>query len=378
MPKRKSPPKATTEAKEEMDVKATDDAAEKEEITDTGDVEMNENTEAGDVETNEDTEVGDENEETDDGIPLFIPSLNEFHRDLGESYNPRTLNVGPVSFTDLNRGKLSLVIQKADYCQVKLAKKDGVLKGYLELMFESEEVATSCLSELESYKEKDVIVKHLKRVDDKPVDVSDIKASLDITTKINSDAVAERIVVVTQLPTEVTAEEIKEKIKEATSVMFPQSQLTNERKSYAYVELPYHRNAQYHNGWNLTFGEQKSKCRMLEQIPKVGNVLADLRKFESRVEKKEPLDPIARWQLKELLKHGIHYSRSEYIDAEKKESLNSLMEAGRTCMAIKGDKTGKKPIDLSNMSQLEAQDILKSLTALNRNKKFKRGRNQRW
>jgi len=372
MAKRKAtpPPKAT-------DVEEVKEETEVEEEAANGD----------DVEMKEDAEAGEEKEAKKDGIPLFIPSLNEFYRELGENYNPRTLMVGPVKFTELNRGKLSIVTQKAEFCQVKLAKQDGVLQGYLELMFESEEQATSCLVELESYKANGVIVKHLKRVEDKAVDIADIRDSLSITSKMdNSSSAAERCIVVTQLPSEVTAEEIKEKIKEATTVVLPCSHVTNERKSYAYVELPYFRNAKYHSGWNLTFGEKKSKCHMLERIPKVGNVIGELKKYQKRVEKKEVLDQTAKQSLKELLNHGVHYERSEYVDDEKKESLKSLMEACRPGMKNSGNKQGKKGnaggnkgqgMNLSNLGQLDALNLLSALSALN-SKKPKMARNQRW
>lgn len=357
MAKRKATPAAATTEKEQPEVTVTDES----------DVEMKE-------------EVADE-KETTDRIPLFIPSLNEFRKDLGLSYDNRTLMIGPVKFTDLNRGKLSIVVQKADYCQVKLAKQDnGVLQGYLELMYNSESLALSCLSELDSYKNSGVIVKHMIHVDNKVIDDEDVKASIGLNGKIeNSDASAEKVVVLSQLSPSITIEDIKEKIPEAKTVLFPVSHITNERKSYAFVEVPQYKNVKYHDGWSVTFGEQKSKCHKLERIPKVINVLKDLRKFKGRLDKKEQLDSLAKAELKALNNYGIHYQRSEWVDEEKKESLKTLsgdiskgMRGQRnqnSQSGYSGNNSGNMGINFNNLA------LLSALSAL---KKPKMVRNQRW
>jgi len=344
------------------------------------------------VENGSDVEMKDEAENGDDKadkIPLFIPSINEFRKDLGYNYDSRTLMVGPVKFNELNRGKLSIVTQKAEYVQVKLAKQgNNDLQGYLELMFPTEAHAVACMGELDAYKNNGVVVKHMKHVDNKPVDVDDVRAALGGRGKIdNSDAAAEKVVVVSQLPPEVTAEEIKEQIKEATTVVFPNSHVTNERKSYAYVEVPLYKNVRYHDGWNLKFGENKCKCKKLERIPKVTEVLRDLRKYKQRLVKKEQLDALAKEELNTLHKYGTHYERSEWVDDEKKESLKELLETYRTAKQSQGNnKGGFKRNRGNNSSGMSASQLTASLTLLSAlsggslgfNKKQKFGKNQRW
>jgi len=377
MAKRKAtPPKAAEPVVKEEETESTNGS--------NTDVEMKEEDNEADVDDKE-------TEEKKEVTPLFVPSINEFRRDLGHYYNSRTLIVGPVKFTELNRGKLSIVTQKAEFCQVKLAKGDnGVLQGYIELVFESEDQAVSALAELESYTSTGVIIKHMKYVDNKPVDIEDVVSqSIGLNGKIeNTDASAEKVLVVSQLPADVTAADIKEKLKEARTVLFPVSHVTGEKKSYAYVELPFYKNVKYHEGWNLTFGEHKSKCKILERIPKVQEVLRDLRNLKPRFQKKEDLGVIGIQELKSLMRHGTHFQRSEWVDDEKKESLKTLLEASRTYLKSRSQKNFKsnrpnnKPMQLnSNLSQL--QTSLSLLAALSNSnsfggKKQKMGRNQRW
>jgi len=367
MAKRKAtPPKAAEPVKEEHDAEENGD-----------DIEMKDETDNND---------GD----SKDANPLFVPSINEFRKDLGHYYNSRTLMVGPVKFTELNRGKLSIVTQKAEYCQVKLAKNEtGVLQGYLELVFETEDMAVTNKADLEKSVDSTVMVKHMKQVDGKPVDIEDlISESVGVNGKIdNTDSAAEKMLVVTQLPADATAASIKEHIKEARSVLFPLSHVTNERKNYAYVEVPYYKNVKYHNGWNVKFGEHKSKCFSMEKIPRVMDVLKDLRSYKPTLKKNEELDVMTKQELKMLQRHSIHYQRSEWVDDSRKESLKELSELVRNAISNrnkgntqKNFKSKQSNQNAGNLSQLTS--TLSLLSALNNissfQKKPKFQRNQRW
>lgn len=263
-------------------------------------------------------------------FPLFIPSLEEFHKDMDYHYNSKTLMVGPVQLSDLSNEKLFGVMQEAEFFQIKFAKvEDGSFQGYVEMIYSSEEAADVCTQEITELKDAGIIVKHLRSEGEVPVDCDDIKSTTNSFQQIENTATqAEKLIVVSQLPDEITEENIRESLPESKTIVFPHSHITNERKRYCYVEMATKDLVNQQNGKSLTFGEFSCKTKKIEDLPRVEYVLKQLKTYENILQAKDPIIDDTE-KLNDLHRYGTHYERSEYVTEENKKKLGSILELVR-------------------------------------------------
>jgi len=289
------------------------------------------------------TKPGKKWEKKEPQFPLFIPSLDEFHKDMNFHYNSKTLMVGPVQLSDLSNEKLFGVMQEADFFQIKFAKiEDGSFQGYVEMIYASEEAADVCTQEIGELKDTGIIVKHLKADGDVPVDCEDIKSTTQAFQQIeNTATAAEKLIVVSQLPDDMTEEKIRESLPESKTIVFPYSHITAERKRYCYVELPNKDLVNQQNGKSLTFGEYSCKTKKIEDLPRVDYVLKQLKSYESVLQAKDPIIDDSE-KLNDLHRYGTHYERSEYVNEETKKKLSSILELVRK--KTKGKAKGMGPM----------------------------------
>lgn len=280
-----------------------------------------------------DTNDETKKEKTDDSsaqIPFFIPSKAEFHKDLDYHYNRRTLLIGPVKLSDLSNETLSNIMQESDYFEVKFSKdKDGNFQGYYEMLFCDTDTAEACALEIEDLSESGIMVQHLNPNEDIKVE-NNIRDATNSFKRINNSAInAEKIVVVSQLPDTVKEEMIAEKIPNAKAVLIPTSHITHENKRYAYVEVPDKDEVKKMNGKSLTFGELKCKCRGLEELPSVEDVIAELSKYKSTLKSNRDLSQDALNKINEMHRYGTHYERSDYATEQQKEELKNILDLVR-------------------------------------------------
>jgi len=269
-------------------------------------------------------------ERRDPLFPLFIPSLDEFHKDMNFHYDSKTLMVGPVQLSDLSNEKLFGVMQEADFFQIKFAKvEDGSFQGYVEMIYSSEEAADACTQEIGELSDAGIIVKHLKQTAEGSVDCEDIKSTTNAFQQIeNTASAAEKLIVVSQLSDEITEEKIREALPEAKTIVFPMSHLTNERKRYCYVELPSKDAVNQQNGKSVTFDDHSCKTKKIEDLPRVEYVLKQLKTYENVLQAKDPIIDDTD-KLNDLHRYGTHYERSEYVDEDTKGQLSSILELVR-------------------------------------------------
>jgi len=144
------------------------------------------------------------------------------------------------------------------------------------------------------------------------------------------------------LPETVKEEMITERIPNAKAVLIPTSHITHENKRYAYVEMVDKEEVKKLNGKTFSFGDLKCKCRNLEDLPSIEEVIGDLSKYKSTLKSNREIAQDALHKINEMHRYGTHYERSEYITDSQKEELKAILELVRKKNQRKGQRNCEK------------------------------------
>jgi len=266
----------------------------------------------------------------------YLPAIHEWRNDLCHHYEAMSVKMGPITLEHLSNEKIFESLQNSQHFQIRLKRisREDDFTGHITVSFEDDEFAAETASDLTKAC-PDVIVKHTKPVDDKPVDVTDIiKSERDLHNKVTPPI--QNIIVLSRLFPETTENEIQEKFPTAKSILIPKDSRTNEPRLYAYVEMPTKQEVDKLDGTHITLGEDENARKIqlykLKRYPPVGTVIKKLESEKELFSSKRPVSQIPieqREALIELYRLGCHYERSMYINEKKREIVVEGMKKFR-------------------------------------------------
>jgi len=326
---------------------------------------------------------------------FFLPAVHEFKSDMNRYLLSRSVVVGPVDIKDLNKKPLMTLLRSTNtiqmgYCRIA---ETGDFKGYLQMVFSSEDEAADAVTKMEKIYKEGITIKHcLQGTHKEPIKYDDLNSIKEHASEAHyksdnaiaipdlSDDVTEEELsqlfpgaMLVYIPSykpdvkveddtesekkekEITTEQTETKIEESTEKKEPEENgATNndkkERKKktkrYAYVCFSSEEDATAALEIEITLHDQEYKAQKLEPLPPVDQIIRSmtnekLYNFTGNFNQL-PLDKKNR--IFALRRQAMHYIRTDYLSEKKMrvlqqkiDGLSSLMGQGR-----RGGRGGKR------------------------------------